>query len=73
MEKERGLMDRVIGAVFIVSLVFFGYLIFVWAPVSAYAEAECLRQGFPKAAVSVGLERYCMTIDGAIQPRVVRQ
>ena len=46
------------------------FAIFVYQPVSLYAEAECLRLGYPKAKVSVGLERYCITLDGAVTVRV---
>lgn len=40
------------------------YLIVVILPVIFYTEAECLRNGFPKSHVTVGLERYCSALDG---------
>lgn len=60
----------VFGCVFLVSLLF---VIFVAIPVSLYTQAECLRAGYPKYAVTIGLERYCMTLDGAITVRVKKQ
>lgn len=51
-------------------LLFALYLLVVMVPVMAYNEAECLRNGYPKHAVSIGLERYCMTLDGAVTVRV---
>lgn len=42
------------------------YALLIVAPVSMYTEAECLRAGYPKHSVTVGLERYCMTLDGAV-------
>jgi len=49
------------------------YTFFIWTPVSIYTEAECLREGYPEHRVSVGLERYCMTLDGTITVRVDKQ
>ena len=46
------------------------YVMFIVMPVSLYNEAECLRKGYPKAEVTIGLERYCMTLDGAVTVRV---
>ena len=46
------------------------YVLFVLVPVVMYTEAECLRNGYPKYAVSIGLERYCMTLDGAVTVKV---
>ena len=63
-----------IGVCFGVAFVgFMAFLFFVWAPVMMYAEAECLRTGYPKAYVTVGLERYCSTLDGAVTVRVTKQ
>jgi len=46
------------------------YMIFFLAPISMYTQAECLRKGYPKYAVSIGLERYCMNLDGSVTVRV---
>lgn len=59
-----------IGTVFLVCAV---YTLLVYSPVLLYTEAECLRNGYPKATVSVGLERYCMTLDGAVTVKVQKQ
>lgn len=52
---------------------FVAYLVFVHTLVSLYTEAECLRKGYPKAYVSIGLERYCSTLDGAVTVKVTKQ
>ena len=70
MEK---LVDVSIKSVVIVATLFSAYLFFVWFPVSIYAEAKCLEAGFPKSKVSVGLERYCVNLDGAVTAIVVKQ
>ena len=46
------------------------YLMFFWVPVLLYTEAECLRNGYPKAQVSVGLERYCTNLIGTVTVKV---
>lgn len=46
--------------------VFMSYLMFVVIPTAMYTEAECLRKGYPKSSVTIGLERYCMSMDGAV-------
>ncbi len=46
------------------------YTVFIWSPVNIYTEAECLRNGYPEHRTSIGLERYCMTLDGSIIVRV---
>ena len=57
--------------VFLTTIVlFFFYMIIFVAPVSFYTQAECLRNGYPKAKVSIGLERYCMNLDGTVTVRV---
>lgn len=66
-------IEKIIAAGLIPILVFFLYLIFVMMPVMAYTEAECLRQGLPKAHVTVWLERYCSNFDGAVTVRVIEQ
>ena len=66
--------DKTIGLLFAAFLVpagvFTAYLIFVAIPVMMYTEAECLRNGYPKYAVSIGLERYCMNLEGTVTVRV---
>ena len=54
-------------------VIFLAYFMFVFGPVSIYAEAECLRKGYPEYRVSVGLERYCMTLDGSVTVQVDKQ
>ena len=66
MKIFSALVNGAIGLFVLFSL----YVIFVWLPVSMYAEADCLRNGYPKAKVSVGLERYCITLDGLVTVKV---
>jgi hypothetical protein len=49
------------------------YCMLIWLPVNLYAEAKCLEQGYPESRVSVGLEQYCMTLDGSVTVRVDKQ
>ena len=49
------------------------YVLFIMVPVLMYTEAECLREGYPEYRVSIGLERYCMTLDGVITVKVDKQ
>ena len=51
-------------------VLFFLYTLFVYTPVSLWAQAKCLRNGYPKSSVSVGLESYCMNLDGSVTVRV---
>ncbi len=60
-------------AVTVIAVIVGAFLMFtmlVYLPVSLYAEAKCLEAGYPKARVSVGLERYCTTLDGAVTVKV---
>lgn len=66
-------MDRFILVMFGTAGVFVLYIFLAIFPTYLYAEAECLRKGYPRAHVSIGLERYCMTIDGAVVVKVVKQ
>ena len=53
-------------------LVMMAYVVFIMVPVMMYAESECLRAGYPKYYVSVGLERYCSNLDGAVTVKVTK-
>jgi hypothetical protein len=65
--------ELIIAVVLIPIVVFFAYAVFVVTPVSVYAEAECLRNGYPKYHVTIGLERYCSNFDGAVTVKVTKQ
>lgn len=67
MEK---LIDSVLIPIFVVLCAFAVYLLFVVAPVVFYTEAECLKSGYPKAYVTIGLERYCSNLDGVVTVKV---
>ena len=65
-----------LGMATLLAVLFVGfilYTVFIYIPVNIYTEAECLKQGYPKHKVSVGLERYCLTIEGVIAPKVIHQ
>lgn len=65
---------KVAGSILIAMFIaFILYCAFVLMPVQMYTEAECLRQGYPEHRVTIGLGRYCMTIDGAVTVQVDKQ
>lgn len=66
-------MEKLIEAIMLACVAVLGYLLLVMFPVSLYADAECLRSGYPKSHVTVGLERYCSNFDGAVTVRVTKQ
>ena len=37
------------------------------------ANANCLAQGYPQSSVTYRLDTYCLTQEGAIVPRVIKQ
>lgn len=63
MEK---LISSVLGGLLVILLTVALYLAFVMLPVALHAEAKCLRAGYPKATVTIGLEQYCLTLDGVV-------
>ena len=71
------LIDWIIGgalaALSLLMAVLMAVLMLVYAPVMLKTEADCLRQGFPKYSVSIGLERYCLNMQGAVTTVVVPQ
>jgi hypothetical protein len=67
------MMDKFMTVVVAVFGLFVLFLVLVIMPVSFYTEAECLRNGYPKANVTIGLERYCSTLDGAVTVTVKKQ
>jgi hypothetical protein len=67
------LIGIVLGVILIPPTVFMVYVILVVIPVQLYTEAQCLRQGYPKASVTVGLERYCSNLQGSVTVKVDHQ
>lgn len=70
------LCNALVGLCALLGVVLVGFLlytIFVYMPVAIYTEAKCLKQGYPKHAVSVGLEQYCMNLDGSVTVKVDHQ
>ena len=64
------MIEKAIITILIPMFLFALYVIFVLAPVSMWAEAKCLRNGYPKAATTIGLETYCMNLDGSVTVKV---
>jgi hypothetical protein len=62
--------EKVIVSVLSVMGLCIAYLFFVILPVVFYTDAQCLRAGYPKSHVTIGLERYCSNLDGAVTVRV---
>lgn len=56
-----------------ICLGFLMLLICVDVPLSLYTDAQCLKQGYPSSRVTIDFDRYCVTTEGAIVPRVVKQ
>lgn len=54
--------------IFLGALMF--YMMFVMLPVLLYADAKCLADGYPTSRVTIGLEIYCSTLDGAVTVKV---
>ena len=63
-------LDYFIPSIFIFIGLVMAYILFVLTPLSLYADAKCLRNGYPKSYVTVGLETYCSTLDGAVTVKV---
>lgn len=59
-----------IGIILVPLFVFLLYTLFILMPVSMWAEAKCLRNGYPKTAVTINLEAYCMNLNGSVTVRV---
>lgn len=60
----------ILMAIFVFFVVLVLFVLFVVMPVRLYTDAECLRAGYPRSAVSVGLERYCLNLEGSVTVRV---
>lgn len=52
----------------VIALVCVGMLVglVVYWPVELYADMKCKQRGYPRADVTISLESYCMTLDGAV-------
>lgn len=42
----------------------------MYLPTVMYTEARCLRNGYPKTYVTVGLEGYCANLAGTVTVKV---
>ena len=73
MEPFEKFLLTVFAVIVTPLVIFFVALTFVYLPVGFYTDAECLRQGYPKSHVTIGLERYCSNLDGTVTIRVYKQ
>ncbi len=69
----KNILIAVVGFIVGFIVLFVVYTTFVIVPVIFYTEAECLRNGYPRSRVTIGLERYCLTLDGAVTVKVTKQ
>ncbi len=69
MDADR-ILIAVLTVVFVPIVAFLLYITCADLPVSVYADAECLRRGYPVSQVTIGLQTYCSTLDGSITVRV---
>lgn len=69
LERLGIVVGVLMGSIFCACIIF---MLFAYLPVGLYTQAECLRKGYPKYNVSIGLERYCMNLEGTITVRVDR-
>lgn len=66
-----GKVIAIVAALFLGPLAFFFiWVMFVMTPVMFYTEAECLRSGYPKYHVTIGLSRYCSNLTGTVTVQV---
>jgi hypothetical protein len=70
MDGGEKIVFTILAAIMGPIALFLLYVLAAIIPVSMYTEAECLRNGYPKSAVTVGLERYCMNLDGSVTVKV---
>jgi hypothetical protein len=71
--EEKEMFEKFIVAIVAVFAIFVTYVVVAVMPVILYAEAECMRNGYPMAHVTIGLERYCSTLDGSVTVKVTKQ
>lgn len=65
-------MERFIDLVLILMLALALVILVVFIPLVLIAESDCLDKGYPKAKVTIGLDAYCIGIDGDVKNRVLR-
>ena len=61
---------NVVDAVLLGFVTFIMYMLFVLMPYNIYADASCLAKGYPDHRVTIGLEVYCLNLDGSITVNV---
>lgn len=64
---------KLLNIVIAIFLLFVAYVMLIYMPIHVYTEISCIKQGFPDHKVTINLERYCITIEGATTAKVVKQ
>jgi hypothetical protein len=61
---------KIIEGIFLLVILLFLYALFIWAPYNMYADSACLNKGYPDYRVTIGLEVYCLNLDGSVTVNV---
>lgn len=64
------LIAVIVAAILGSMVLFILYGMFFIIPLQFYAEAKCLRAGYPVAHVTIGLETYCSNQQGTVTVKV---
>lgn len=72
MEKLWNLALILAYGAMVVMFLFLMYVIFVVAPVQMLAEVACLELGYPVTMTTITLDSYCMTVEGAVTPYLIK-
>lgn len=63
-KNARDIPPFIVMHFFLAVVIFGAYAMLVWAPVVVWTERECLAAGYPKAEVTITLDRYCLDLVG---------
>ena len=64
------ILENLFPAFFIILALVMGYMLFVFIPAALYADSKCLAAGYPKSSVTIGLDMYCIGLDGTVRSTV---
>ena len=70
LEKQMKIIETIFLLLIVSVLALFLYGLVFWGPYNLYAESQCLAKGYSEHRVSIGLEIYCMSLDGSLTVRV---
>lgn len=66
-------MKQIFFFIVLAIVLFSSYVLFAYIPVAIYTESKCLRNGYPESRVTIGLEMYCLALDGSVTVKVDKQ